>query len=138
MFLHARLLPIKFPGIGLASDPSISKIIHSFPSMFFQYESYNRTPHNEFYSSFQEPTFRRSHPEVFLGKGVLKICSKFTGDHPCRSVISIKLQSNHTSAWVFSCKLAAYFQNTFSYEHVWTAASLLCDGVDMIQPSKNS
>ena len=33
-------------------------------------------------------------PEVFLGKDVLKICSKFTGIHPCRSAISIKLQSN--------------------------------------------
>ena len=33
-------------------------------------------------------------PEVFLGKGVLNICSKLTGEHPCRSVISIKLQSN--------------------------------------------
>ena len=32
--------------------------------------------------------------EVFLGKGVLRICSKFTGDHQCRSVISIKLLSN--------------------------------------------
>ena len=32
-----------------------------------------------------------SHPEVFLRKGVLKICSKFTGEHPCHSVISIKL-----------------------------------------------
>ena len=38
--------------------------------------------------------FRSSRPEVFIGKGVLKICSKFTGEHPCRSVISIKLQSN--------------------------------------------
>ena len=28
---------------------------------------------------------RSSRPEVFLGKGVLKICSKFTGEHPCRS-----------------------------------------------------
>ena len=37
---------------------------------------------------------RSSHPEVFLRKGVLKICSKFTAEHPCRSVISIKLQSN--------------------------------------------
>ena len=37
---------------------------------------------------------RSSHPEVFLVKVVLKICSKFTGEHPCRSVISIKLQSN--------------------------------------------
>ena len=34
---------------------------------------------------------RSSPPEVFQEKGVLKICSKFTGEHPCRSVISIKL-----------------------------------------------
>ena len=39
---------------------------------------------------------RRSPPEVFLEKGVLKICSKFTGEHPCRSVVSMKLQSNFT------------------------------------------
>ena len=38
-------------------------------------------------------TRRGSLPEVFLGKGILKICSKFTGKHPCRIVISIKLQS---------------------------------------------
>ena len=37
--------------------------------------------------------FRSSHPEVFLRKHVLKICSKFTREHPFRSVISIKLQS---------------------------------------------
>ena len=37
---------------------------------------------------------RSSPPEVFLGKGVLTICSKFTGEHPYQSVISIKLQSN--------------------------------------------
>ena len=35
-----------------------------------------------------------SRPEVFLRKGVLKICSKFTGEYPCRSVISIELHSN--------------------------------------------
>ena len=34
---------------------------------------------------------RCSHPEVFQGKHVLKICSKFTGEHPYRSAISIKL-----------------------------------------------
>ena len=33
-------------------------------------------------------------PEVFLGKGILKICNKFTGEHPCQSVTSIKLLSN--------------------------------------------
>ena len=37
----------------------------------------------------------RSNPlQVLLEKGILKICSKFTGEHPCRSVISIKSQSN--------------------------------------------
>ena len=30
----------------------------------------------------------------FFRKGVLKICSKFTGEHPCPSAILIKLQSN--------------------------------------------
>ena len=29
-----------------------------------------------------------------LGKGVLNICSKFNGEHPSRSGISVKLQSN--------------------------------------------
>ena len=33
-----------------------------------------------------------------------------------------QLYWNRTSAWVFSCKFAAYFQNTFSWEHLWVAA----------------
>ena len=37
---------------------------------------------------------KQPHPEVFLRKGVLKICGKFIGEHPCPSLISIKLQSN--------------------------------------------
>ena len=37
---------------------------------------------------------RSSHSEVFLGKIVLKISSKFTGEHPCQSVISKKLLCN--------------------------------------------
>ena len=37
---------------------------------------------------------RNSHPNVFLRKGVLKIYIKFTGEHPCRIVISIKLLCN--------------------------------------------
>ena len=37
---------------------------------------------------------RSSHPEVFLGKDVLKICSKFTGENPCQNEISIKLLCN--------------------------------------------
>ena len=38
--------------------------------------------------------FRNSPQEVFLQKGVLKKCSKFTVDHPCRSLISIELFCN--------------------------------------------
>ena len=40
----------------------------------------------------QNSNYGSSHSEVFLRKGVLKICSKFTGEHPCQKVISIKLQ----------------------------------------------
>ena len=37
----------------------------------------------------------RSSPlEVFLKKRFLEMCSKFTGEYPCRNVVSIKLQSN--------------------------------------------
>ena len=38
--------------------------------------------------------FGSSRPEVFLGEGVLEVCSKFTGERPCRGAISMKLQSN--------------------------------------------
>ena len=37
---------------------------------------------------------RSCRPKVFLIKSVLKICSKFTGERPCRNVISIKLPNN--------------------------------------------
>ena len=47
-------------------------------------------------------------------------CCKFTEEHPCRSAISIKLLC--TSAWLFSCKFIAYFQNTFSWKHLLAAA----------------
>ena len=32
--------------------------------------------------------------KTVLGKGLPKICSKFTEEYPCRSAISVKLQSN--------------------------------------------
>ena len=38
--------------------------------------------------------YRSKRPKVFLRKGVLKICSKFTAEHPCQSAISIKLLCN--------------------------------------------
>ena len=71
--------------------------------------------------------YTSSQLEVFLGKGVLKICSKFTGEHSCRGAISIKLQSmprcdfnkvakllywTRTSALVLSCKFAKHLFKT--------------------------
>ena len=38
--------------------------------------------------------YRSSLPGVFLGEGLLKICSKSSGEHPYRSAISIKLLCN--------------------------------------------
>ena len=49
---------------------------------------------NWFYQKILIMIYRKSHPEVFLGKGFLKIYSKFTGEHPCRNAISTKLQRN--------------------------------------------
>ena len=51
---------------------------------------------------------RSSHPEVFLDKGVLKICREFT-EHPCRSAISIKLLCSFIEFALRHCKFAAYF-----------------------------
>ena len=36
---------------------------------------------------------RSRRPQVLLVKAILKMCSKLTGEHPCRSVTSIKLLS---------------------------------------------
>ena len=38
--------------------------------------------------------YKSSSLEVFLGKCVLNICNKFTGEHPYRSVVSIKFFGN--------------------------------------------
>ena len=65
-------------------------------------------------------TFRSSHTKEFLGKGVLKTCSNFTREHPCRSAISIKLQSNFIEITLLhGCSpanflLHIFIQNTFS------------------------
>ena len=50
---------------------------------------------------------RSTPPRVFLGKGVRKIRSKFTGEHLRRN--DLQLFKNRTSAWVFFSKIAAPF-----------------------------
>ena len=54
------------------------------------------SPENLHYCAKKLNVFRSSRTEVFLGNGILEICSKFTGEHPCRNAISIELQSMTT------------------------------------------
>ena len=80
--------------------------------------------------------YRSSHQEAFLAKGVLKLWSKFTGEHPCQSMISIKLLCNFIEIalqlgcflvnllHIFRTTLEKHVQTTlFSEKHVQTAAS---------------
>ena len=52
-------------------------------------------------------------PEMFLGKDVLKTCSKFTEEYPCQSVISIKLQSNFIEIALWHVCSPATLQHIF-------------------------
>ena len=38
--------------------------------------------------------------------------------------VALNLYWTRNSAWVFSCNFAAYFQSTFSSEHLWHVASV--------------
>ena len=54
---------------------------------------------------------------MFLGKDALKICSKFTGEDSCQSVISIKFQSKFIGItlqhWCSPVNLLHIFRTTF-------------------------
>ena len=55
---------------------------------------------------------RSSRPEVFLGIGFLKICSKFTGGHPCRKQSNfIEITLRHRCSRV---RLLHVFRTSFS------------------------
>ena len=62
---------------------------------------------------FSDANFRGSSPQVFLSESVLKICSKFTGEHPCRIVISIKLLCNFIEITVRHGCSPVNFQHSF-------------------------
>ena len=56
--------------------------------------SFDRAISNSYFEKVLLIIFRSNRPEVFLGKGVLKLCSKFTGEYPCWSAISLNLLCN--------------------------------------------
>ena len=54
-----------------------------------------------------------SHPEVFLGKRCSEQIYSRTPMPKCDfNNVALQRYWNYTLAWVFSCKLAAYFKNT--------------------------
>ena len=68
---------------------------------------------------------RSSHSEMFLVKDVLKICSKFTGKHPCQNVISIKLLCNFIEITLPHGCSPVNLLHIYSYsEHLWLKTPL--------------
>ena len=57
-------------------------------------------------------SIRSSRTEVFLKKGALKICSRFTGEHPCRSVISITFRHGCSPVNLLHVFRTPFFKNT--------------------------
>ena len=56
---------------------------------------------------------RSSHPEVFLEKGVLKICSKFTGEHPWTfNFIEIALRHGCSTVYLLHIFRTSFPKNT--------------------------
>ena len=68
-------------------------------------------------------------PKVLLGKSILIICSKFTGEHPCRSVISIKLLCNFIEITLEHGCLLDMIWTWYGHDMIWTAASVSCRGL---------
>ena len=71
------------------------RVLLSISLIFFQFRhevGYGSVSYKKSVHAFQDVlNYRSSHPEVFIGNGTLKICSKFTEENPWQSVISIKL-----------------------------------------------
>ena len=72
-------------------------------------------------ANFQSVPDRSSPPKVLLGKGVLKICSKFTEEHPWQSVISMKLNTSGglLLVWPFREVMLQRFKCSFICSIVW-------------------
>ena len=63
----------------------------SLTEIFFTYKKIWEKNATSVLKVMKKITNRNSLPEMFLWKGILIIYSKFTGEHPCQSAISINL-----------------------------------------------
>ena len=86
------------------SNRYIENIILCFKNIIWLNENYEKTENLKFLDFalvtdgvikvFHEVIICKTCDQVIFISYGLKICRKFTGEHPCRSTISIKLQSN--------------------------------------------
>ena len=128
-----------FPAFGLNTDQEKLLIWTLFTQCFLQYLPMGfirwQNPAQSFMESF---IYRSSHPEVFLGKGILKIWSKFTGEDSCRSEISIKLLLKICSKFTgeHSCQSAISIKLLYNFIEVilWQR----CSPVNMLHISRTS
>ena len=82
------------PSLSLISDLPLSLLISPYLQVRTDLNTLHALAPSIKCSGKINLNHRSRPPEVFLGKDVLKICSKYTGEYPCRSAISTKLQSN--------------------------------------------
>ena len=80
-----RNLPIFPNNLGLPYKRWTLAYFITWPNIF-------NTPFLEIFPWVFKEIFKQKQSSigVLITQGVLKICSKFTGEHPCRSLISIK------------------------------------------------
>ena len=109
--------------LKLTENNYISHTIHLKSMIFTCFLIKETTGSSGVIISYQRDSnnFRSSPSQVFFGKMVLKICSKFTGEHPCRGVISIELQSNFIEITLpHGCSPVNLLHIS---EHLWRAVS---------------
>ena len=86
------------------------------------------------FNEYSSSSMRSSRPEVFFRKCELKVCSKFTGEHLCQSLISINLQSNFIEIVLrhgcSSVNLLHIFRTTFPRNTFSYLFHLLCNFIE--------
>ena len=93
LLLFWQLSPLAYQPINELNSQSSKQVI-SQPIIHPIYQAINKKIFKSIGWLFDHSVNRSRYPELSLRRGVPKICGKFTGEHPCWSVSSIKLQSS--------------------------------------------
>ena len=92
------------PKISPVGEILMLRRVISHPLLFRSFSIYKKAWNEQKQPSrggIRKRSSENMQPDMLLGKGILKICSKFTGEHPCWSTISIKLLCNFNKITVW-------------------------------------